>query len=598
MNETSKACERRVGNKSFADRYFVGHGIDIGAGSDSLGLWKDAFPNLKSVYPYDIKDGDDQYLSSVNDDSFDFVYSSHCLEHMKNPYSALENWIRVLKVGGYLVFTVPDEDMYERLCWPSQFNSDHKHSFTLSKPYKALENSINVVDFIKKFDYILDFVSVSKIDSDYNESLNKSIDQTRGKAECAIEIVAKKRLLTLNDVLKLALNEETIDDLSQSIHILQSYLKYYNEFELYSYLSNILTRLKKFERVNKLWLSFIDLYPNHRLAHLYYSLFLISIESYDAGFSLRDTLVSDERRTKTSFPSAEKKWTGQPLHGKSIVLWTEFGLGDEIMFSRFAKIFKSNLNANKVIIVCQDPLFELFKNIEHVNEVVSGSNISSLKEFDYWIFPHSIPKYYSLDSNGVPDPVIFKLSDSFSKETNSIINCIPKKSGKFNVGICFNGDPTHENDMLRSIHNIKPFFSIFDSKHINWINFSKSIDNPHIFNNSKEGATFFHIGKHLDNFQTTAVALEQIDLLVTVDTSIVHLAGSMNIPTILLLPAVEDWRWCVNKDFSSWYPKVSIIRQSRMGNWSDVVNQLNILIHKKLLDSMLTPSQQMSTGKN
>jgi len=125
MRETSKCHDMRLARGDFQN-YLRGDGIDIGAGDDALRV-----PS-GTVRPWDQPDGDAQLLAGISADCFDFVYSSHCLEHMRGVPEALENWIRVLRPGGWLYVVVPDYLLYEKMTWPSPFNSDHpteKHTF-------------------------------------------------------------------------------------------------------------------------------------------------------------------------------------------------------------------------------------------------------------------------------------------------------------------------------------------------------------------------------------------------------------------------------------------------------------------------------------
>lgn len=117
MRETSKSRPER--ELIFRPR---GSGIDVGCGDDPL---------PEATIWWDRGEGDAQYLRSIPDGSLDWLYSSHCLEHMENVGAALNNWIRVVKPGGLLYVVVPDYCLYEGLRWPSRFNSDHKHSFSL-----------------------------------------------------------------------------------------------------------------------------------------------------------------------------------------------------------------------------------------------------------------------------------------------------------------------------------------------------------------------------------------------------------------------------------------------------------------------------------
>ncbi len=130
-NETGKCFEKRRSRGDFG-RYLVGHGIDIGCGEDPL-----QGPGV-TVDPWDLLDGNAEDLRGIKDASYDFVYSSHCLEHMRSVTRALEHWTRVLKPGGCLYVAVPDYSLYEKERFPPRYNSDHKHSFSIHLSRKAV----------------------------------------------------------------------------------------------------------------------------------------------------------------------------------------------------------------------------------------------------------------------------------------------------------------------------------------------------------------------------------------------------------------------------------------------------------------------------
>lgn len=194
MRETNKATvQRRLKNPHYTRRYFVGHGIDVGGGNDSLAQFLGHFPLMQSCRTWDIQDGDGQLLETIPDETFDFVYSSHCLEHLRDPIAGLNNWLRVLKKGGFLVVSVPDEDLYEGGIWPSQKNLDHKFSFTMYKNQSTMPNSLNVLALCAMFSDQVNVESVAQIRDFYREDLPREIDQTLGNAECAIEFVWQKK---------------------------------------------------------------------------------------------------------------------------------------------------------------------------------------------------------------------------------------------------------------------------------------------------------------------------------------------------------------------------------------------------------------------
>ncbi|HEX4879631.1 MAG TPA: class I SAM-dependent methyltransferase [Limnobacter sp.] len=191
---TSISLLRRVHDARFATRFFKGHGLDVGGGNDSLALYLEFFPLVRNLIVYEREQGDGQYLANVPDNAFDFVYSSHCLEHLVDPAVALGNWLRVLKPGGHLVFQVPDEDLYEQGVWPSRFNNDHKHTFTMAKAQSWSPVSINVLDLISPFRSKASVLSVALVDHGVRSRLlGKGVDQTRfPMAECGIEVVMQK----------------------------------------------------------------------------------------------------------------------------------------------------------------------------------------------------------------------------------------------------------------------------------------------------------------------------------------------------------------------------------------------------------------------
>lgn len=192
VGTTSMSLNRRLMDSRFASRWLVGAGLDIGGGPDSIGIYRSLFPLMRTVTVYDLPQGDAQYLDNVRDDSFDFVYSAHCLEHMVDPFVAINNWMRVLKPNGYLVITVPDEDMYEQKVWPSTFNTDHKHTFSIFKKNSWSPVSINILDMIQTITVKHNVQKIELLNHSYLAGLPR-FDQTRTPfAESGIEIVIQK----------------------------------------------------------------------------------------------------------------------------------------------------------------------------------------------------------------------------------------------------------------------------------------------------------------------------------------------------------------------------------------------------------------------
>ena len=137
--ETTKAHARRV-REGFFEKYCKGNGLDVGFGGD---------PITSDCQCFDYERGDAQYISIIKDNSFDFVYASHVIEHMVDPMVSLKNWWRVLKRHGYLILYLPHRDLYEKKkTLPSLYNPDHKHFFLID--HDELPDTLGIVPLIKK----------------------------------------------------------------------------------------------------------------------------------------------------------------------------------------------------------------------------------------------------------------------------------------------------------------------------------------------------------------------------------------------------------------------------------------------------------------
>jgi SAM-dependent methyltransferase len=158
MKETSKL--KKIWSKEEL-RYFQGKGIDIGCGGD---------PIFENVYKFDLQQGDANEISQFVQNQFDFVYSSHCLEHMNDPQHSMREWWKLVKPGGYLIVIVPDEDLYEQGIFPSTSNPDHKATFTISKRKSWSTHSYNMLDLANSLSKG-QIISLQLQDNDYDRTL-------------------------------------------------------------------------------------------------------------------------------------------------------------------------------------------------------------------------------------------------------------------------------------------------------------------------------------------------------------------------------------------------------------------------------------------
>ena len=192
MQECSKSIVRRMSNPLFLRRYFVGNGIDIGGKPDPLGKYTEFFPLINSIRTWDMEEGDAQFMQGVEDETYDFVVSSHCLEHLVDTHEGIKNWFRIIKPGGFLIVVVPDEDLYEEKLPVSNY---HNWSLTIYKHETWSDKSINVIDLLIELGPRAEIEKIELLRATYRDSL-RGTDQTHTPvAEPSIEFIVRKSIL-------------------------------------------------------------------------------------------------------------------------------------------------------------------------------------------------------------------------------------------------------------------------------------------------------------------------------------------------------------------------------------------------------------------
>ncbi|MDU8923661.1 hypothetical protein RYD26_01785 [Pasteurellaceae bacterium LIM206] len=286
---------------------------------------------------------------------------------------------------------------------------------------------------------------------------------------------------------------------------------------------------------------------------------LLHYNQYYEGFKFRELALHEfppSRRCPCNPPREEimhKRWTGQLIEDKTFVVWSEFGLGDELMFAQLAFVFKRHLKVGKLIFITQEPLVAVLKTHPDIDEVIALSQANTLEDFDYWEWPHALLSHINKpnDFADLPKRHPYLFADA-QKIAKSAPHFTSDKALK--IGLVWRGSPTHENDKFRSIHRVELLDQLLDIPNINWYCMQKALNEREQAWLKKHNIPTF--SDEMLDFSDTAAMLTQLDLLISVDTSIVHLAGAMNIPTFLMLPVPYDWRWGMPDSQNLWYPSV------------------------------------------
>jgi len=362
------------------------------------------------------------------------------------------------------------------------------------------------------------------------------------------------------------------------VHRTQEALEQYKKIETDNHtnvLHNIAYTLKKLNRMEEALTYYekvIAVKPDHAEAHFGLGCTLIMLENFIDGFAEYEWRWN--RKTQPFPPPVGiKKWNGvDNLQGKTILLQAEQGLGDTFQFIRYAQLIKAR--GAYVVFASQKPLMKLLSNLDYIDEVVS-IHLLPPPPCDYYVSLMSLPHILGTEVETIPNKIPYLKADPnlvahWQKELADDTN--------FKIGICWQGNPNYSTPFLRSaVANksvqLKQFETIANIPGVSLYCLQKMSGEEQL-KNLPEGFNLHVFGPDFDNkhgrFMDTAAVMKNLDLVLTVDTSIAHLAGGLNVPVWVLLPEPADWRWMLRETNSPWYPHMRLFRQPAPNDWDSV----------------------------
>jgi hypothetical protein len=259
-------------------------------------------------------------------------------------------------------------------------------------------------------------------------------------------------------------------------------------------------------------------------------------------------------------------WLGnEPIAGKTMLLCAEQGFGDTIQFARYASLAAAH--GAKVVLAVQPALKALLASVPGVAQVVGDGE--ALPGFDLYCPLLSLPSAFETELATIPANVPY--IRPFEERVTKWRERLPQ-NGRLHVGICWAGNSVHLNDRQRSIA-LERFAKLLSVSGVDYISLQKEV--------SATEATILRehsvnqLGQEFQDFSDTAAVISMLDLIITVDTSIAHLAGAMSKAVALLVPFSPDWRWMLDRTDSPWYPTMRLIRQSAIGDWNGPIKRVH-----------------------
>ncbi len=307
----------------------------------------------------------------------------------------------------------------------------------------------------------------------------------------------------------------------------------------------------------------LSLRPEAASIHYNYSFPLLTLGDLEHGFQEYEYRWQEH----LTLPDYEQpQWDGiADLTGKAILLCPEQGMGDIIQFIRFAQVLAAR--SARVIFNCPKPLFRLFQTISGIDQLILQGE--PLPKFDYYLPLLNVPSRLNTRLETIPS------SASYLSVPESV-EPIHLNARKLKVGIVWAGNPEHNHDRYRSA-KLSDFLPLLQLPNIEFYSLQKGKSEElrqFMAENSAMIGTLQNLEPQLNDFADTAGAIAALDLLITVDTSVAHLAGALGKPVWILLCAIPDWRWLLNREDSPWYPTARLFRQTQLSNWSTVMDSV------------------------
>jgi tetratricopeptide (TPR) repeat protein len=348
-------------------------------------------------------------------------------------------------------------------------------------------------------------------------------------------------------------------------------------------LGNTLHGLGRMEEALAEFLEALRLRPNHPETNLSCALVWLALGDFKRGWPAYDWREKQPDAIRRTF--AQPRWDGSPLQGRTILLHAELGLGDTLQFIRFVPLVKER--GAKVILECQAALCHLLKDIAGTDHLIARNSPSPRVDMRAPLL--SLPALLHITLSTLPAKIPYLHADSALvahwnsaigearragslTDRSSQLSPLAHASGSsdFLVGIAWQGNPQYGHDRQRSIP-LKEVVPLAQVPGIRLVSLQKGTGADQL-----QVADFQieilrpTLDENCGAFMDTAALMRSLDVVVTSDTAIAHLAGALGVPVWVALAKVSDWRWLLEREDSPWYPTMRLFRQTQPGDWREV----------------------------
>jgi uncharacterized protein (TIGR03032 family) len=336
--------------------------------------------------------------------------------------------------------------------------------------------------------------------------------------------------------------------------------------EAYNSLGYCYTRLGQPKSAVACYEHAIELQPQYAHAHLNLGLTLLELGDYTRGFA------EFEWRWQTGqyppFQCPHPKWDGTPAQDKTLLVHTEQGAGDAIQFARYLPMAAER--CRKLILVCPADLMPLMATLPGISEIRPAGQIT-VAEFDTYLPLLSLPRVFATTPATIPGIVPYIDVAALRRRREGTLPDLVFSAAP-RVGLVWAGSPTYRHDRQRSCE-LREFLPVLTTAGIQFYSLQKG-ERSQDLELISANIRIENLAPSLHDFGDTTLLIDQLDLVITVDTAVAHLAGAMAKQVWVLLNHLPDWRWAPKQETSPWYPTMRLFRQEQAGDWSSVMRRV------------------------
>lgn len=325
----------------------------------------------------------------------------------------------------------------------------------------------------------------------------------------------------------------------------------------------------------------LEIKPDDWETTYFLGLAYMQVKDYKNGFAdfearlCKKSAILSQEKLYPEMMKLKPEWKGEDLKGKVLFTYYEAGFGDLLMFYRYVPILTSM--CKKLIIKPQKELAPLFRENSYGAEIIENFDYKKELYFDYHLPFLSIPHVL----NCIGDKVFVGHDCGYLKASSEKIQKYKEEfcqNDKFKIGIKWQGNTHYD---IERVLKVEDFFRLFELPNTQFYSF-QTFDGSEEFEKIKNKYNVINLGETFGDFSDTAGAIENMDLIISNDTSLVHLAGAMNKVCWVLLPYIYNWRWHVDLSKCDWYDSVKIFRQNEDRNWQSVFDDVESELKRKL----------------